>query len=103
MGHLGLTLTETWGGRWWTTAERSCVGSENRQATPAATSTTPVHQLLGTPDAQTAPAATSTALAHQRRGSVKADANAQTTPAGAQAAAADKTQQPDAACKGKNG
>ena len=38
--------------------------------------------------AQTAPATTSTAPAHQRLGS----ANAETTPAGAQAAAADKTQ-----------
>ena len=54
---------------------------------PAATSTTPVHQLLGTANAQTALAATSTAPTQQRRRS----ANAETTPAGAQAAAADKT------------
>ena len=65
VGHLGLTHTETWEGRWWTTAGRRSVGSENRQTTPAPTSTTPVHQLLGTANAQTAPAATSTAPAHQ--------------------------------------
>ena len=64
---LGLTRTEMWGGRWWTTAERRCVGSEIRQTTPATTSTTPAHQLLGAANAQTAPAATSTAPAHQRR------------------------------------
>ena len=43
--------------------------------------------------------ATSTALGHQRRGS----ANAETTPAGAPAAAADRTHRPDATCEGKNG
>ena len=48
--------------------------------------------------AQTAPAATSTAPAHQPQGS----ANAETTPAGAPAAAADRTQRPDATCEGKN-
>ena len=42
---------------------------------------------------QTAPAATSTAPAYQPLGSV----NAETTPARAPAAAADKTQRPDAA------
>ena len=41
----------------------------------------------------------STAPAHQRLGS----ANAETTPAGAPAAAADRTQRPDATCGGKNG
>ena len=45
------------------------------------------------------PATFSTAPAHQRRGS----ANAETTPAGAPAAAADRTQRPDATCGGKNG
>ena len=65
--HLGLAHTKTWGGRWWTTAERRCVGSKNRQTTLAATSTNPIHQLLGTANAQTAPTATSTAPAHQRR------------------------------------
>ena len=60
----------------------------------------PIRQLLGAADAQTAhPATSSTAPAHQRRGS----ANAETTPARAQAAAADKTQRPDATCEGKNG
>ena len=41
----------------------------------------------------------STAPTHQRRGS----ANAETTPAGAPAAAADRTQRRDATCEGKNG
>ena len=44
-------------------------------------------------------ATSSTAPAHQRRG----PANAETTPAGAPAAAADRTQRPDATCEGKNG
>ena len=47
-------------------------------AHPATSSTAPAHQLLGT-------------------------ANAETTPAGAPAAAADRTQRPDATCEGKNG
>ena len=59
-------------------AERSCVGSDNRQTTPATTSTAPVHQRLGS-------------------------ASAETTAAGAQAVASDRTQHPDAACEGKNG
>ena len=50
-------------------------------------------------DAQTAHHATSsTAPTHQPVGS----ANAETTPAGAPAAAADRTQRPDATCEGKN-
>ena len=54
----------------------------------------------GAGDAHTAhPATFSTAPAHQRLGS----ANAETTPAGAPAAAADRTQRPDATCEGKNG
>ena len=49
---------------------------------------------------KTAHAATfSTAPAHQPLGS----ANAETTPAGAPAAAADRTQRPDATCEGKTG
>ena len=48
-----------------------------------------------TPD----PATSSTAPAHQQLGS----ANAETTPAGAPAAAADRKQRPDATCEGKNG
>ena len=55
--------------------------------------------LLGAADTQTAhPATFSTAPAHQPLGS----ANAETTPAGAQNAAADRTQRPDATCEGKN-
>ena len=62
--------------------------------------TSSIRQLLGAANAQTAHHATSsTAPAHQRRGS----ANAETTPAGAPAAAADRTQRPDATCGGKNG
>ena len=60
----------------------------------------PIRQLLGAADAQAAhPATFSTAPAHQRLGS----ANAETTPAGAPAAAAVRTQRPDATCEGKNG
>ena len=52
----------------------------------------PIRQLLGAADTQTAhPATFSTAPTHQRLGS----ANAETTPAGAPAAAADRTQRPD--------
>ena len=56
---------------------RAEVRGENRQKTPTATSTAPVHQRLGS-------------------------ATAETTPSGAQAAAADKTQRLAAACEGKN-
>ena len=60
----------------------------------------PIRQLLGAADAQTAHHATfSTAPAHQLLGS----ANAETTPARAPAAAADRTQRPDATCEGKHG
>ena len=60
----------------------------------------PIRQLLGATDAQTAHSATSsTAPTHQLLGSV----NAETTPARAPAAAADRTQRPDATCEGKNG
>ena len=77
-----------------------CVDSKNSQTTPATTSTSSIRQLLGAADAQTAHDATSsTAPAHQPLGS----ANAETTPAGAPAAAADRKQQPDAICGGKNG
>ena len=48
---------------------------------------------------QAHPATFSTAPAHQPLGS----ANAETTPAGAPAAAADATQRRDATCEGKNG
>ena len=60
----------------------------------------PIRQLLGAADAQTAhPATFRTAPTHQLLGS----ANAETTPARAPAAAADRTQRPDATCEGKNG
>ena len=60
---------------------------------------TPIY-LLGAADAQTAHHATfSTAPTHQLLGS----ANAETTPARAPAAAADRKQRPDATCEGKNG
>ena len=97
---MGLTHTETQRGRLWTTGgRRRCVGSKNRQTTPATTCTTSVRQILGTANAQMEPAPARTAPAHQLLGS----ANAETTPVGALAAAADKTQQLDAACEGKNG
>ena len=60
----------------------------------------PIRQLLGAANAQTAhPPTSSTAPAHQLLGS----ANAETTPARAPAAAADRTQRPDATCEGKTG
>ena len=73
---------------------------KSSQTTPATTSTSSLRQLLGTADAQTAHHATfSTAPARHLLGS----ANAEMTPAGAPAAAADRTQRPDAICEGKNG
>ena len=97
-GHLGLTETQR--GRLWTACGQRCVDSKNSQTTPATTSTSSIRQLLGAADAQTAHHATfSTAPTHQLLGS----ANAETTPARAPAAAADRKQQPDATCEGKNG
>ena len=97
-GHLGRTETQR--GRLWTACGQRCVDSKNSQTTPATTSTSSIRQLLGAADTQTAhPATSSTSPAHQRRGS----ANAEATPAGAPAAAADRTQRPDATCEGKNG
>ena len=76
------------------------VDSKSSPTTPATTSTSSIRQLLGAADAQTAhPATFSTAPVHQRLGS----ANAETTPARALAAAANRTQRPDATCEGKNG
>ena len=99
-GHLGLTHTETQRGRLWTACGQRRVDSKNSQTTPATTSTSSTRQLLGTADAQTAHHATfSTAPTHQLLGS----ANAETTPARAPAAAADRRQQHDATCEGKNG
>ena len=66
----------------------------------ATASTSSIRQLLGAADTQTAHHATfSTAPSHQPLGS----ANAETTPAGAPTAAADRKQRPDATCEGKNG
>ena len=97
-GHLGRTETQR--GRLWTACGQRCVDSKNSQTTPATTSTSSIRQLLGAADAQTAhPATSSTAPTHQLLGS----ANAETTPARAPAAAADRTQRPDATCEGKNG
>ena len=99
-GHLGLMHTETQRGRLRTACGQRCVDSKNSQSTPATTSTSLIRQLLGAADAQTAHHATfSTAPTHQPLGS----ANAETTPARAPAAAADRKQQPDATCEGKNG
>ena len=101
VGHLGLMHTGTRRSRLWTAGgRRRCVGSKNRQTTPAATHTPAVRQLLGPANAQTAhPAATTTAPTHHPLGS----ANAATTPAGAPAAAADRKQRPNATCGGQNG
>ena len=98
--HLGLTQTETQRGRLWTACGQRRMDSKNSQTTPATTSTSSICQLLGAADTQTAHHATfSTAPTHQLLGSV----NAETTPARAPAAAADRKQQPDATCEGKNG
>ena len=98
-GHLGLTHTETQRGTSWTACGQRCVDSKNSQTTPATNSTSSIRQLLGAADAQTAHHATfSTAPTHQRLGF----ANLEMAPARALAAAADRTQQPDATCGGKN-
>ena len=99
-GHLGLTHTETQRGRLQTACGQRRVDSKNSQTPPATTSTSSICQLLGAADTQTAHHATfSTAPTHQLLGS----ANAETAPARAPAAAADRKQQPDATCEGKNG
>ena len=98
-GHLGLTHTETQRGRLRTACGQRRVESKNSQTTPATTSTCSIRQLLGAADVQTTHHATfSTAPTHQ----LLASANAETTPARAPAAAADRKQQPDATCEGKN-
>ena len=98
-GHLGLTHTETRRGRLRTACGQRRVDSKNSQTTPATTSTSSTRRLLGAADMQMAHHATpSTAPTHQPLGS----ANAETTPARAPAAAADRTQRPDATCEGKN-
>ena len=75
-------------------------GQQNSQTTPATTIKTSTPPLLGAADAQMAhPATSSTSLAHQPLGST----NAETTPARAPATAANRKQQPDATCEGKNG
>ena len=95
-GHLGLTATQR--GRLWTACGQRHVDGKNSQTTPATTSTSSIRQLLGAANTQTAHHATfSTAPTHQLLGS----ANAETTPARAPAAAADRTQRPDATCEGK--
>ena len=93
-------MTQAQRGRLWTACGQRRVDGKNSQTTPTTTSTTSIRQLLGATDTQMAhPATTSTAPAHQPLGS----ANAETTPARAPAAAADRTQRPDATCEGKNG
>ena len=99
-GHLCLTHTETQRGRLLTACGQGRVDSKNCQTTPATTSTSSIRQLLCAADAQTAHHVTfSAAPTHQLLG----PANAETTPARAPAAAADRKQQPNATCKGKNG
>ena len=99
-GHVGLTHTETQRGRLRTACGQRRVDSKNSQTTPATTSTSSIRQLLRAADAQPAhPATFSTAPTHQPLGS----ANAETPPARAPAAAADRTQRPGTTCEGKNG
>ena len=96
----GTWASRTQRGRLRTACGQRRVGSKNSQTTPATTSTSSIRQLLGAADAQMAhPATFSTAPTHQRLSS----ANAETTPARAPAAAADRTQRPDATCEGTNG
>ena len=87
VGHLGLTNTETWGGRWWTSAERRCAGSEKPSNNPRSNLHNP---------------GTLTTGHHERTNGTRRNQHNPGTPA-AQAAAADKTQQPDTAYEGKNG
>ena len=99
-GHLGLMHRETQPGELRTACGQRRVDSKNSQTTLATTSTSSIRQLLGAADAQTAHHATfNTATTHQLLGS----ANAETTRARAPAATADRKQQPDATCEGKNG
>ena len=98
----------TWASRTRKRGEAGCGRPEDRGVWTAKTvkrppqqpAQPPIRQLLGAADTQTAhPATFSTAPAHQLLGST----NAETTPAGAPAAAVDRTQRPDATCEGKNG
>ena len=89
VGHPGLTHTETRGGRWWTTAERRCVGSENRQNDPRNNQHNPRYANYWAPltrkrhPPQPAQPRHTNHWAPRTRGQ---------TPAGAPAAAADRTQ-----------
>ena len=97
----------TWASRTRKRSEAGCGGPEDGGAWAAKTvkqppqqpAQPPVRQLRGPANAQTAPAATSTAPAHQRLSS----ANVRMTPAGVPAAAAVRTQRPDATCEVKSG
>ena len=91
--HLGLTHTETQRGRLWTACGQRRVDKQPQQQ-----SAHPQYANYWAP--QTTHHATfSTAPTHQLLGST----NAETTPARVPAAAADRKQQPDATCEGKNG
>ena len=109
-GRLGQRVEEqgTWASRTQNHSEAGYGRPVDRGAWTAKTVKRPrqqpaqpsIRQLLGAADAQTAHHATSsTAPTHQKLGS----ANAETTPAGAPAAAANRKQRPDATCEGKNG
>ena len=95
--HKALVVVGGGGDGLWTEAR----GQQKQSKDPSqTTSTSSIRQLLGAADAQTAhPATFSTAPTHQLLGS----ANAETTPARAPAAAANRTQRPDATCERKNG
>ena len=81
-------------------ADRSIWTAKTVKRPPQQPAQPPIRQLLGAADAQTVhPATSSTVPAHQLLGS----ANTETTPARAPAAAADRTQRPNATCGGKNG
>ena len=65
-GHLGLTHTETQRGRLRTACGQRCVDSKHSQTTPATTSTSSIRQLLGAADAQTTPARAPAAAADRK-------------------------------------
>ena len=103
-GRPGQRVEEqgTWASRTRKLSQARCGRPEDGGVWTAKTVKRPPQQpeILSAADAQTAhPATSSTASAHQPLGS----ANAETTQAGAPAAAADRKQRPDATCEGTSG
>ena len=99
-GHLGLTHTETQRGRLRTACGQRRVDIKNSQTTPATTSTTPNTPIIGRRGHANG---TSRHIQHSPGTPTTGLRNAETTPARAPAAAADRMQRPDATCGGKTG